>query len=90
VLEPIPQLIRKASLASIMRDSNCAAQGVNEPEATQSSTEKLRPAGTRSEMQVPGDGGMPRTAWNRLPSASLGSTKGIRIVQTCNLTYCTA
>ena len=35
------------------------------------------------------DGGVPRTAWNRLPSASLGSTNGISIVQTCNLTYCT-
>ena len=76
VPEPIPPLIRKASLASIMRDRNCAAPGVNEPEATQSSTERLRPAGTRSEMQVPGDGGVPRTAWNRLPSGSLGSTKG--------------
>ena len=30
--------------------------------ATQSSTEKLRPAGTRSEMEVPGDGGVPSRA----------------------------
>jgi hypothetical protein len=39
-------------LASIMPDRSCAAPGVNEPEATQSSSEKLRLAGTRSEMQV--------------------------------------
>jgi hypothetical protein len=75
--EPVPPLIRNASLASIMRDRSCAAPGVNEPEATQSSSEKLRPAGTRKEMQVPGDARVPSTAWTRLPSASLASTKGI-------------
>ena len=62
--------------------------GVNEPAATQSSSEKLCCAGTRSEIHVPGDARVPSTACTRLPSASLGSTKGIRIVQTCNLTYC--
>src|SRR3546814_2611362 len=59
-----------------MRDRSWAAPGVNEPEATQSSSEKLRCAGTRSEMQVPGDARVPSTAWTRLPSASLASTKG--------------
>ena len=55
---------------------SCAAPGVTEPEATQSPSEKLRWAGTRSEMQVPGDARVPSTAWTRLPSASLASTKG--------------
>ncbi len=81
--EPVPPLIRNASLASIMRASSFAAPGVTGPEATQSSGENLRCAGTRSEMQTPGDARGPNTAWTRLPSASLGSTKGIRIVQTC-------
>ena len=74
--EPVPPLIKNASLASTMRDRSCAAPGVNEPEATQSSSEKLRCAGTRSEMQVPGDARVPSTAWTRLLSASLESTKG--------------
>ena len=74
-----------------MRVSTFAAPGVDEPEAKQSSSEKLRCADTRSEMQVPGDARLPSTAWTRLPhsertasrvasamaGASLGSTKGI-------------
>ena len=50
--------------------------GVTEPEATQSSSEKLRCADTRSEMHVPGDAKQPRTARTRLSSASRASTKG--------------
>ena len=42
--EPVPPLIRNASLASIMRDSSCAVPGANEPETTQSSREKLNEA----------------------------------------------
>ena len=37
--EPVPQLIKNASLASIMRASSFAAPGVTGPEATQSSSE---------------------------------------------------
>jgi hypothetical protein len=33
-------------------------------------------------MLVPGDASVPSTAWTRLPSASLASTEGIRIVET--------
>ncbi len=65
--EPVPPLIKNASLASIMRARSCAAPGVTEPEATQSLSEKLRCAGTRSEMQVPGDARVPSTAWTLLP-----------------------
>ena len=64
-------------------------QGVTEPEATQSSSEKLRCAGTRSEMQVPGDA---RVAEHCMDPTSVGQPrvdKRHRIVQTCNLTYCT-
>ena len=86
--EPVPPLIRNASLASIIRARSFAAPGVTGPEATQSSTEKLRPAGTRSEMQVPRDARLPSTAWTRLPSASLPLANVHRVVQTCNLTYC--
>jgi hypothetical protein len=50
--EPVPPLPKNANFASIMPDRSCAAPGVNEPEATQSSSEKLRLAGTRSEMEV--------------------------------------
>jgi hypothetical protein len=42
--EPVPPLIRNASLASIMRTISCAAPGDKEPEVTQSSSEKLRAA----------------------------------------------
>ena len=74
--EPVPPLIKNASLASITRDSKSAAPGVTEPEATQSSIEKCRWAGTRREMQVPGEATLPSTAWTRVPSANLASTKG--------------
>jgi len=37
---------------------------------------KLRRAGTRNEMQVPGDAKQPSTACTRLPSGSRASTKG--------------
>ena len=36
--EPVPPLMRNASLASIMHDKGCAAPGVDEPEAAQSSS----------------------------------------------------
>jgi hypothetical protein len=42
--EPVPPLIRNASLASIMRDKRSAVPGVSEPEATQASSEKLNEA----------------------------------------------
>jgi hypothetical protein len=42
--EPVPPLIRNASLASIIRDKSSAVPGVSEPEATQSSSEKLNEA----------------------------------------------
>ena len=42
--EPVPPLIRNASLASIMRDKSSAVPGVSELEATQSSSEKLNEA----------------------------------------------
>ena len=48
-------LIRNASSASIMRVNSWAAPRLNEPEAMQSWSQKLRLAGTRSEIQVPGD-----------------------------------
>ena len=79
--EPVPPLIRNASLASIMRDRSCAAPGVNEPEATQSSSEKLRPAGTRNEMQVPGDA----SAEHGMDPTSVGQppvNEGHRVVET--------
>ena len=79
--EPVPPLIRNASLASIMRDRSCAAPGVSEPEATQSSSEKLRCAGTRSEMQVPGDAKLPSTACTRLPFGQPRVDEGHRIVE---------
>jgi hypothetical protein len=75
--EPVPPLIKKASFASIMRDNSWAAAGVNEPEATQSCSEKVCRAGTRSEMQVPGEARQPSTACTRLPSGNRASTKGI-------------
>jgi hypothetical protein len=50
--------------------------GVTEPDATQSSSEKLRCTGTRIEMRVPGDARVLSIAWTRLPSASLGSMNG--------------
>ena len=56
-------------------------------DATQSWSEKVRYAGTRSEMQAPGDARVPSTARTRLPSASPRIEKGIRIGKTCNLTY---
>ena len=74
--EPVPPLIKNASFASIMRVRSWAAPEVSEPEATQSWSEKFRCAGTRREMQVPGDAKQPSTACARLPSGSLASTKG--------------
>jgi hypothetical protein len=74
--EPVPRLIKNASFVLINRDNSSAAAGVNEPDAMQSSSEKLRCAGTRNEMQVPGDANQPSTAWTRLRSASLGSING--------------
>ena len=78
--EPVPPLIKNASFASIERVRSWAAPEVSEPEATQSCSEKVRCAGTRSEMQVPGDAKVPSTAWTRVPSASLASKKGIASV----------
>jgi hypothetical protein len=75
--EPVPPLIKNASFASIMRVKSWAAPEVSAPEAMQSRSEKVGCAGTRSEMQVPGDAKQPSTACARLPSASLATTKGI-------------
>jgi hypothetical protein len=74
--EPVPPLIKNASLASIMGVRSWAAPGVSEPEATQSWSERVRCAGTRREMQVPGDPRQPSTACARPSSGSLASTKG--------------
>ena len=74
--EPVPPLIKNASLASIMRVRSWAAPGASEPGATQSWSEKVGCAGTRREMQVPGDARQPSTACARLSSGSLASTKG--------------
>jgi hypothetical protein len=74
--EPFPPLIKNASFASIERVRSWAAPEVSEPEATQSWSEKVRCAGTRREMQVPGDAKQPSAACARLPSGSLASTKG--------------
>jgi hypothetical protein len=59
-----------------MRVSSWAALALKEPDVTQSWSEKLRLAGTRSEMQVPGDVKQLSTACTRIPFGSLASTNG--------------
>ena len=74
--EPVPPLTRNASRGCDDPAQQLRPAGVSDPDATQSSREKLARAGTRSEMQVPGAARVPSTAWTRLPSASRASTNG--------------
>jgi hypothetical protein len=64
-----------------MRDKAERRPGSMNPAATRSASEKLRRAGTRNEMQVPGDAKQPSTACTRLRHLEAGVNKGHRIGQ---------